>query len=156
MTVAFAAALQTAEVGKREPGQRNVGAGRFDRRQDRERVRHPMLAGLRNGEGQLALEQRCADQAAAALGRDRMDGVHVGIAAAESDDAVGAPPRGLDQPVAVRGIVGDDGDPFGLDPFEDLRLGVGDRLFRSEIFDMGGSDRRDQCNVRADLRRRAR
>ena len=115
-----------------------------------------MLAALRNGEGQLALEQRCADQAAAALGRHRVDGVDVGIAAAEGDDAVGMAARRLDQPVAVRRVVGDDGDAVGLEPFEDLGLGVGDRLFRAEILDMRGRDRGDERDMRADLARSAR
>ena len=65
--VALAAALEPAEVGKRETGDRHICADRLDRGEHRERVGHPMLAALRNGEGQLALEQGRADQASAAL-----------------------------------------------------------------------------------------
>ena len=110
-----------------------------------------MLAALRDGEGQLALEQGRADQAAAASGGDGVDRVDVGVAAAEGDDPVGVAPRGLDQPVAVRAVVGDDRDAVGLEPDENLALGVGDRLFRSERLDMRGSDRGDDRDVRADL-----
>ena len=92
-----------------------------------------MIAGLRDGEGQLALEQSRADQASAALGGNRMDGVDVGVAGAEGDDALGAAARGLDQPVAVRRVVGNDRDPAGLEAFEDLGLGIGDRLLRAEF-----------------------
>ena len=55
--MALAAALQPAEVGKREPGDGHVVADRLDRGEHRQRVGHPMLAALRDGEGQLALEQ---------------------------------------------------------------------------------------------------
>ena len=110
-----------------------------------------MLAALRDGEGQLALEQRGADQASAAFGRDGVDGVNVGIAAAEGDDPVGVAPRGLDQPVAVRRVVGEDRDAVGLEALEDLGLGVGDRLFRAEVLDMRRGDGGDQRDVGADL-----
>ena len=129
--VALAAALQSAHVGEREAGDRDVAADRLDRGEDGQRVRHPMLAALRDGEGQLALEQRGADQAAAAFGRHGMDGMDVGIAAAEGDDAVGLAARGLDQPVAVRRVVGEDRDAVGLQALENLGLGVGDRFFRA-------------------------
>ena len=110
-----------------------------------------MRAALRNGEGQLALEQRCADQAAAALGADGMDRVDVGVAAAEGDDPFGVAARGLDEPVAVRAIVGDDCDPVRLEALENLGLGVGDRFFRTEVFDVRGRDGGDQRDVRPDL-----
>ena len=45
--VALAAALEPAHVGQREPGDRDVGADRLDRRQHRQRVGHPMVAALR-------------------------------------------------------------------------------------------------------------
>ena len=73
-----------------------------------------MFAALRDGEGQLALEQRGADQAAAAFRADRVDGMDVGIAAAEGDDPVGMAPRGFDQPVAVRRVVRDDRNAVGF------------------------------------------
>ena len=40
------------------PATADVGADRLDRGKHGERVRHPMLAALGDGEGQLALEQR--------------------------------------------------------------------------------------------------
>ena len=84
----FAAALETAEIGEREPGQSDVGADRLDRGKDRERIRHPMLAALRDGEGQLALEQGGADQASAAFRGDGVDGVDVGVAPIEAGFAL--------------------------------------------------------------------
>ena len=111
-----------------------------------------MLAALGDGEGELALEQRGADQASAAFGGDGVDRVDVGVAAAEGDDPVGMAPRRLHQPVAVRRVVGDDRDAVGLEPFENLRLGIGDRLFRAEVLDVRRRDRGDQRDVRADLR----
>ena len=41
--------------------------------------------------------------------------------------------------------------PPGFQPFEDLALGVGDRLFAAEHLDMRGGDRGDDRDVRADL-----
>ena len=155
MRVALAAAFEPARSASASAGHRDVGAERLDRRQHGKRVGHPMLAALRDGEGQLAFEQRRADQASAAFRADGMDRVDVGIAAAEGDDLVGMPPRGLDQPVAMRRVVGEDRDAVGLEPVENLRLGVGDRLFRAEILDMRGGDRGDQRDMRADLARSA-
>ena len=103
-----------------------------------------MVAALRDSEGQLALEQRGGDQAPAALGADGVDGVDVGVAAAEGDGPVGMAARGLDQPVAVRRVVGNDRDAVGLEPLENLGLGVGDRFLRAEILDMRRGDRGDQ------------
>ena len=60
------------------------------------------------------------DQASAARRRDRVHRMHVGIAAAEGDDPVGMAARRLDQPVAMRRVVGDDRDAVGLEPLEDL------------------------------------
>ena len=65
-------------------------------------------------------------------------GVDVGIAAAEGDDLVGMAPRRLHQPVAMRSVVRNDGDAVRLEAFEDFRLGVRDRFFRTEIFDVRG------------------
>ena len=69
--MALAAALEPAEIGKRETGDADVVAHRLDRGENRERFEYPMLAALRDGEGQLALEQRRGDQASAALRRSR-------------------------------------------------------------------------------------
>src|SRR4029079_7928174 len=113
-------------------------------RQDAERIRDPMLARLGYGEGQLALQQSGADQAPSALRGDGMHGMNIRIAAAEGDDAVSAPPSGLQQAVAMRGVVRKDRNPAWRQPLEDFRVGVGDRLLRSEILDMRGGDGGDQ------------
>ena len=147
----LAAAAKAAHVGEREAGDGYVRAEHLDRGDDGERIGHPMLARLRDGEGQLALEQNGADQAAAAVGGDGVDGMDVGIAAAEGDDAVGMPARRLDQTVAVRGVVGDDGNAFVLQALEDFGLGIGDRFFRPEVLDVRGRDCRNDGHVRADL-----
>ena len=56
--VALAAALQPAHVGQRQAGDGDVGAHRLDRGEHGQRIRHPMLAALGDGEGQLAVQQR--------------------------------------------------------------------------------------------------
>src|SRR5205814_437998 len=84
---------------------------------------------------ELALEQRRADQASASLDADRVDGMDIGIAATERDDAMGPAARGLHQSVAERRVVGDDRESLGLEPFEYLGLGSGNRLFGTEILD---------------------
>src|SRR4051794_36839590 len=102
-----------------------------------------MLARLRDGERQLALEQSRADQAPTALCCNGMDGVDVSVTGSEGDDAVGAPPSRLHETVAVRRVVGNDRNPIRLKPLEDFSLGLGDRLDRAEILDMRRGDRRD-------------
>ena len=104
--MALAAALEARHVGEREPGRRDVGAQRLDRCQHGKRVGHPMLAALRDGEGQLTLQKRRADQTGAALRDHGMHRVDVGIAAAEGDDLLCMPPRGLHQAVAMGRVVG--------------------------------------------------
>ena len=42
--------------------------------------------------------------------------------------------------------------PSRLEALENLRLGVGDRLFGTEVFDVCGSNRGDKRNVRTNLR----
>ncbi len=147
----LAATLEAAHVGQREPRDGDVDAGGLDRREHGERVRYPMPAALRDGEGQLAPQQSGADQAPATFGADRVHGVDVGIAAAEGDDLPGVAPRGLHQAVAVARVVGHDGDPVRLEPLEDLRLGIGDRLLRAEVLEMGRGDCGDDGEVRPDL-----
>ena len=44
--VALAAAFEPAEVRERKPGKAHVGTDRLDGREDREGIRHPMLAAL--------------------------------------------------------------------------------------------------------------
>ena len=44
--VPLAAALEPAQLGQREPGQREIAAHRLDRGQHRQRIGHPMRAGL--------------------------------------------------------------------------------------------------------------
>src|SRR3982751_1560641 len=92
-----------------------------------------MLAALRDGEGQLALQKRRADQASAAIGGHCVYGMHVGVAAAEGDDAIGVPACGLHQAIAMWRVVGNDRDAVSFQSREDLRLGIGDRLLRPEI-----------------------
>ena len=75
----------------------------------------------------------------------------VRIALAEGDDAVGVAPCGLDQPVSVRGVVGDDCHAVGLEAAKNLALGVGDCFFRAEVLDVCRGDRGDDCDVRPDL-----
>ena len=91
-----------------------------------------MFASLGDGEGQFALEQRSADEASPTLGANGMDRMDVRIARAEGDDSVGPTTSCPDQPVAVRRIVGDDRNSLAFQPFENLRLGVGNRFFRAE------------------------
>ena len=55
--VALAAAFQCAHVAQREARRGDVAADRFDHRQRRQRVGHPMVAALGDGEGQVAVEQ---------------------------------------------------------------------------------------------------
>ena len=81
-----------------------------------------------------------------------MDRVDVGIAAAEGDDLPGMTPSGFHQPVAMGRVVGDDGDALGLEAGENLRLGIGDRVFRPEILDVGGGNRGDERDVGPDRR----
>src|SRR5438105_21371 len=101
-----------------------------------------MLAALADMEGQLAFEQAGGDQAAPALGGDGVPGMDVSIAAAEGDDRVRVAPRRLEQPVAVGAVVWQDGGAVRLQPFENLGLGVGDRLLRAERLDMRRGDGR--------------
>ena len=71
--VPLAAPLEAAHVGQRQPGDGEIGADRLDRRQHRQRIRHPMIAALGDGVGQLALHQPRGDQAAAILGADGVE-----------------------------------------------------------------------------------
>ena len=147
--VALAAPLEPAHVGQREAGDGKVGADRLDRGQHGERVRHPMVAALGDGEGQFAVDQPRGDQAAAIVGAHGVDRGDVGLAAAEGHDAPRMAPRGLEQAVALGRVLGDDRDAAGLEPLEDLGLGVGDRLDRAEMLDMRRGDGGDQRDVRA-------
>ncbi len=99
-----------------------------------------MVAALGDGVGQLAVEQPRGDQAAAIVGPDRVERGDVRLAMAEGDRPFGIFARRLDQPVALRRVLGDDRHALGLQPFENLRLGVGDRFHRAEIFDVGRGD----------------
>ena len=53
------------------------------------------------------------------------------------------------QAVELRIVAVDDGGPAGLEPVEDLGLGVGDRLDRAEEFEMHRLDRGDDRHMRA-------
>jgi hypothetical protein len=72
---------------------------------------------------------------------------HIRIAMTEADGPPGISARGFYQPVAVRRVLGDDCDALGLKSFEYFRLGVGDRLHRSQIFDVGRRKRSDHGDV---------
>ena len=52
----------------------------------------------------------------------------------------------------MRRAVRYDRDSVRLEPFENLRLSVGDCLFRPEVLDVRGRDRGDNRDVRAYLR----
>src|SRR5258708_7673688 len=112
-----------------------------------------MFAALRNRKGELTLEQRCADETATLFCRYGVDCMDVGIAAAEGNDPVGTAPRGLYQPVPVRGVVGNDGDAFSFQSFENLGLGVGDCRFGAKIFDMSWRNCGDERDMRANFAR---
>ena len=56
--MALAATLEAAHVGQRQAGDRDIAADRLDRRQHGQRIGHPMVAALGDGEGQFAVEQR--------------------------------------------------------------------------------------------------
>ena len=91
------------------------------------------------------------DQAAAIVGeRTAWSACDVGIAMAEGDDPVGMAPRGLDQPVAVRAVVGDDRDAVGLQPLEDFAPWRRRSPPRAEILDMRRGDGGDQRDMRPD------
>ncbi len=148
--MALAAALEAAHVGQRQAGDCQVGAHRLDRRQHGQRIHHPMVAALGYGVGELALDQPRRDQASAIAGTHRVDRANVGVAMAEGEGLIGIFARGSDQPVTVGRIIWDNCDALGLKPFEYLRLGVGDRLHRSEIFDMRRGKRGDHRDMRPD------
>src|SRR5260221_993064 len=112
-----------------------------------------MPARLGDGEGPSALDRGAADQAAAPFGGTRVDRMDVSVPGAEGDDTLGAAARCLKEPVAIRRVVGDDRDAGGLEPLEDFRFGIGNHLFRAEILDVRRSDRGNQRDVRAYLRR---
>ena len=89
----LAAALEPGQLGQRQPGLGEVAAHRLDRAEHGERVRHPMLARLRDGEGQLGLGQQGGDQRAAARRRHDVAGADVGaLAEAEGEDRRGIGP----------------------------------------------------------------
>ena len=58
--MALAPALQPAQLGEREPGRGEIAADRLDRGQHRQRIGHPMLAGLAQREAQLRRRAGCA------------------------------------------------------------------------------------------------
>ena len=93
--VAFSAALEAAEIRQCQARDRNVLSERLDRREDRKRIRNPMLAALRDGESQLPLEQGRRDQASAVARPHCMQRVHVRVAVAERNDGFRVPPRRL-------------------------------------------------------------
>jgi hypothetical protein len=130
-----------------EPGDSEVGSRRLDRGEHRERVRHPMIAALGNGEGQLAFDQPRGDQAAAILRAHRVDRDDVGLAAAEADDPPRMAPRGLEQAAALGRVLRNDRDAVGFEAFKDLGLGIGDRLERTQMLDVRRRDRRDQRDM---------
>ncbi len=117
----FAAALQPSKVGQRKTREANIFAERLDRREDGKGIEHPVVAALGYGEGQLTFEQRRADQASAALRGHGVNRVHVRVAAAKGDDPVRIAARSLEQPVAVRGVIGDDRDATGLEALRKSR-----------------------------------
>ena len=76
-------------------------------------------------------------------------GADVGaLAEAEGEDARRMGPRRRGEPVAVRAVVGDDRGAAGLQPLEDLALGVGDLVLAGEELAVGGGDGGDDGDVR--------
>lgn len=151
---AEAAPGEAAHFGERETRTGEVGAGSIDRRQHGQRVRHPVHARLRQGERQFAGADLRGDKRPARGQTHRLDRMDVGaLGQTEGDGARGIGGGGRHQPVAVRAVIGDDGDAAGrsirrFETLEDFALGVGDGAFVGEEFGVGRRDGGDDRDVR--------
>ena len=119
--VPLAAALEAAHVGQREAGERDIAAGRLDRGQ------HARARSTPNARRGCEMVKVSSRSSRAALIRLPPPSALTAWTAwtsasprAEGDDPLGVAARGLDQPVAVRRVVGDDRDAAGLEPVENL------------------------------------
>src|SRR3546814_7354630 len=80
-----------------------------------------------------------------------VDRANVGALAQPEADDVRRVPLGLGaQPRMVRTVEGDDRGAAGLEPLENLALGVRDRFFAAAIFHMLGGAGVDDGDMRAD------
>ena len=147
----LAPALDPGQVGQRQPGLRQVAAHRLDRAEHGKRVRHPMLARLGDGEGELGARQDGGDQRSARRRGHDVAGPDVGaFAEAEAQHLRRIGPGGGGKPVAIGAVVGNESDSALLQALEDLALGVGNLLLAGEEGAMGRCDGGDDRDVRPD------
>ena len=144
------AAGQLLQLAERQTGGEPVTTKRIDHRQHRQRIRHPVRAGRCDGEAERGAAQAGGDKAAALFRPALVARADIGaFAAAKGDDPRGMGTGGGDQPVAMRRIIGDHRGAAGLQPLEDLALGVGDRFLAGEEGAVRRRDRRHQRDMRA-------
>ena len=137
------------EAGRKR---RCLEAQRLDDGQHRQRVHHPMPPGQRQREADA--DARPARRDVAALGAE------IGVEQPPVRIAVLAEGENTRDPLALRmgekpgellAVTGQHGHTAGLQPFEDLGLGVGDGLDRAQIFEMRRGDPGHDGDVRPDL-----
>ena len=112
-----------------------------------------MIAGFGHGVAQPAFGKFAGHQAAAIGAGDRVEQADIGRAGtAEADHARADIPGGAFERRAMFAVGGDDCRSARLEPGEDFRLGRSNGIHAAEVLDMRGCDRRNDGDMRSDLR----
>ena len=142
--MAFAPALQALHVAERKTGSGEITAHCLHGCEHRKRVRYPMVSALRQREVQFHARQD-GDNHSPAIQLNDVAGIYVSpFLAPEANHLCPMPPCGVPKARAIRRVKRNDRRSARFQPFEDFRLCVGDRLKRTQIFDMGRRDCRHQ------------
>ena len=136
------------ESGERRRRAGDVGAERVAGEQHAERVLGHVPPRRAEDEIELPPEDARADARAAVDRRDLHELRVAGGVGAEGRDPRGPRPRRGGEPLELRRVAIEHGDAAGLEPGEDLGLGVGDSFERAEMLDVHRRDRRHQRDMR--------
>ena len=149
----LAAPFEAFHLSQRQSSRAQIAARCTHGGHHGERVGNPMLARFSDGVADLAVAQIGGNQRSATRSRNSIEQPHIGVSRpAKADCGDTELVRCRLDPRMVRAIGGNDRGAARLQPFEDFGLGIGNRLFTAEHFDMRRSNRGDHRDVRADLR----
>ena len=157
--LALAASGRRPETRERARRRLKVEARRARGHQNRQRIHGDVSARRADRIGQVLAEHaRLHPRRLAVDIAGKKRGVGLRALAEGQDEAHASRAGGIAQSLELRVVAIENGDATALQSTENLGLGVGDRLDRSEMFEMDGRDPRDDrdmrlrhCNQRRDL-----